>query len=77
MRDIRVAAVQFEHAPGNKRANLDKIRHFVAEAAAQGAEIVAFPECCVTGYWWRRRRPFCWPTVRGSSPGCRSTSFRT
>ena len=54
MRDIRVAAVQFEHAPGDKRANLDRIRHFVAEAAKQGVEIIAFPECCITGYWFLR-----------------------
>ena len=54
MRNIRVASVQFEHAPGDKAANLAKIRHFVGEAAAQGVEIVAFPECCITGYWFLR-----------------------
>jgi predicted amidohydrolase len=54
MRDIRVASVQFEHAPGGKQANLDKIRHFVAEAASQGVEMIAFPECCITGYWFLR-----------------------
>jgi predicted amidohydrolase len=54
MRDLRVAAVQFEHAPGDKQANLERIRHFVAEAAAQGVEIIAFPECCITGYWFLR-----------------------
>ncbi len=54
MRDIRVGAVQFEHAAGDKAANLAKIRAFVAQAAAQGVEIIAFPECCVTGYWFLR-----------------------
>ena len=54
MRDIRVAAVQFEHAAGDKQANLAKITDFTARAARQGAEIVAFPECCITGYWWLR-----------------------
>ena len=54
MRDIRVAAVQFEHAPGDKEANLQKIRSFVEEAARQGVEIIAFPECCITGYWHLR-----------------------
>ena len=51
MQNIRVASVQFEHAAGDKAANFEKIRYFVAEAARQGASIVAFPECCITGYW--------------------------
>jgi len=54
MRNVRAAAVQFEHAPGDKRANLDKIRGFVKGAARQGVEIIAFPECCITGYWFLR-----------------------
>jgi predicted amidohydrolase len=54
MRNIRVAAVQFEHAPGDKRANLNKIRHFVERAAQADVQIVAFPECCITGYWFLR-----------------------
>ena len=54
MRNIRVAAVQFEHAPGDKAANLGKIRRFVELAADQGVEIIAFPECCITGYWFLR-----------------------
>jgi predicted amidohydrolase len=54
VRNIRVAAVQFEHNPGNKAANLDKIRRFVEMASAQGVEIIAFPECCITGYWFLR-----------------------
>ena len=54
MKNIRVAAVQFEHAPSDKKANLEKIRGFVAEAARRGVELVAFPECCITGYWHLR-----------------------
>ena len=54
MRDIRVATVQFQHAPGDIAYNLGRIRHFVAEGAAAGAEIIAFPEMCVTGYWHLR-----------------------
>ena len=55
MRDIRVAAVQFEHAPGDKKANLGKIRRFVEAASAQNVEIIAFPECCIVGYWFLRK----------------------
>src|SRR6187200_2000334 len=54
MRDIRVAAVQFQHAPGDKAYNLGRVRHFVAEAARSGVEIIAFPEMCLTGYWFVR-----------------------
>ena len=54
MRNVRVASVQFEHAAGDKEANLGKIGRFVREAAGQGVEILAFPECCITGYWFLR-----------------------
>jgi predicted amidohydrolase len=55
MRDIRVATVQFQHAPGDKAYNLDRVRHFVAEAARSAVEIIAFPEMCITGYWHVRK----------------------
>jgi len=54
MKDVRVASVQFEHKPGDKRANLDKIRSFAGEAARRSVEMIAFPECCITGYWHLR-----------------------
>src|ERR671933_2984367 len=55
MRDIRVATVQFQHAPGDKAYNLGRVRHFVTEAARSGVEIIAFPEMCLTGYWHVRK----------------------
>jgi len=54
-RNIHVAAVQFEHAAGDKLANLEKVRRFTAAAAEKGADLVAFPECCLTGYWHLRK----------------------
>ncbi len=54
MRKIRVASVQIESTAGDKQANLAKIEGFVKHAAAQGAEMVVFPECCITGYWFLR-----------------------
>jgi N-carbamoylputrescine amidase len=54
MRNIRVASVQFEHAPGDKQANFQKINHFVEKAAQQKVEMIVFPECCITGYWFLR-----------------------
>jgi beta-ureidopropionase len=54
MDPIRIAAVQFENASGDKRANLETIRQITAEAAAARAQVVAFHECSVTGYSFAR-----------------------
>ncbi len=51
MKNIRVASVQFQHAPGDKRANLAKVEAFVERAAEKRVGLIAFPEMCVTGYW--------------------------
>ncbi len=54
-RNIRVSAVQFEHTAGDKTVNIEKIQRFVEEAAREDVEIIVFPECCVTGYWFLRK----------------------
>lgn len=54
MRTIRAAAVQFEHVPGDKRANLENVRAFVERAARERVDLIVFPECCITGYWFLR-----------------------
>jgi predicted amidohydrolase len=53
-RQLRVASVQFESAPGDKDANFLKMEAFTAAAAAQGVRLVIFPEGCVSGYWFVR-----------------------
>lgn len=55
MHDLQVATAQFEHASGDKAQNLTTIRQLTAAAAAQGARVVAFHECSVTGYTFARR----------------------
>jgi len=50
-----VASVQFQHSPGQKEENLSKIGVLAEQAASRGAEIVCFPECCISGYWHLRR----------------------
>jgi predicted amidohydrolase len=55
MRNVRVAAVQFQHSPGDKAANLRAIERFVRQAAEQHVEIITFPECCISGYWHLRK----------------------
>lgn len=54
MSPIRAAAVQFEHAAGNKSANFEMIESFARQAAGKGVQLLAFPECCITGYWFLR-----------------------
>lgn len=54
MTAIRAAAVQFEHAAADKAANFAKIEAFAERAARESVAILAFPECCVTGYWFLR-----------------------
>lgn len=54
MRDVRVAAVQMESAPFDKEANFAKVERFSGAAASRGVELVLFPECCLTGYWFLR-----------------------
>jgi len=51
MKNIRVASVQFQHAPGDKAVNFEKINTFVKQAAARRVELIVFPEMCITGYW--------------------------
>jgi len=50
MRDIRIAAAQFEARDADKEYNLGRIEALAARAAEQRAEAVSFHECCVTGY---------------------------
>jgi predicted amidohydrolase len=55
MKSLRAAAVQFQHLPGDKPRNLAVMRQFVEQAAREGAELILFPECCISGYWHLRK----------------------
>src|SRR5262249_14139685 len=50
MRDIRIAVAEFEHHDGDKAATLAAVRALTRRAAGEGAEVVAFHECCLSGY---------------------------
>lgn len=54
---LRVASVQFESTAGDKEANFRKIEAFTAAAVVKGAQLVIFPEGCVSGYWFVRNLP--------------------
>jgi predicted amidohydrolase len=50
MQDLRLGAAQFEHRDDDQAYNLDQIRTLTAEAAEQGAQLVSFHECSISGY---------------------------
>jgi len=50
MRDIRLAASQFEARDGDKAHNLARLHELAGDAARLRAEAVLFHECCITGY---------------------------
>lgn len=50
MKNLCVAAVVMRSGFGEIESNLGRMEVFVKEAARQGADIVCFPEMCVTGY---------------------------
>ena len=55
MRTLRVAAVQMESSPGDKAANFAVVEEFVRRAVQQKVQLLIFPECCLTGYWFLRK----------------------
>ncbi|MFI6600656.1 nitrilase family protein [Nonomuraea sp. NPDC050536] len=55
MEQLRCATVQFEHRPDDKAYNLAQVEKYVGQAAADGVQLIAFPEMCLLGYWHLRR----------------------
>ena len=54
MENIKVATAQFENKSNDKDYNLSIIDKLSKQAAIQGAEMIAFHECSVTGYTFAR-----------------------
>jgi predicted amidohydrolase len=50
MKNLKIAAVQFENRSLDKEYNLGVIDHFSDQAASAGTDIIAFHECCISGY---------------------------
>jgi predicted amidohydrolase len=55
MKTIKIATAQFEHHSADKSYNLSIIDRLAGKAAAEGADIIAFHECSVTGYTFARQ----------------------
>ena len=47
---MRIALAQFNPTIGALAANVDRMAEMAREAAARGADIVAFPELAICGY---------------------------
>jgi len=50
MKNLKIATAQFENRSGDKAYNLSVIEKLTARAASQGADVIAFHECSITGY---------------------------
>lgn len=56
MTTLRSAVVQFEAVPDRPDLNLTTVTRLARQAVADGAQLVAFPEMCLLGYWHLRRQ---------------------
>ncbi|NSL88686.1 nitrilase [Chitinophaga sp. Mgbs1] len=54
MEKLQIATAQFENRNGDKSYNLQQIDHLAGKAAAEGAQVIAFHECSITGYTFAR-----------------------
>ena len=55
-RPLRATAIQFNHRPGDKAANLETVSRLARQAAREHrADLAVFPEMCLTGYWHVRK----------------------
>ena len=54
MQQIKISTAQFENKSGDKDYNLSVIEHLSEKAASEGAHIIAFHECSITGYSFAR-----------------------
>src|SRR3954462_11306223 len=54
MQKLKVATAQFENKSNDKNYNLGVIESLSEQAAKEGAKVVAFHECSITGYTFAR-----------------------
>src|SRR6186713_3402748 len=54
MENIKIATAQFENKSNDKDHNLSIIDKLSKQAAEQGAKMIAFHECSITGYTFAR-----------------------
>lgn len=54
MENLKISTAQFENKSGDKAYNLSVIERLSEKAAAEGAKVIAFHECSITGYSFAR-----------------------
>lgn len=54
MTPLKIATVQFENKSGDKAYNLSVIAELSRQASEQGANVISFHECSITGYTFAR-----------------------
>ncbi|HZI52466.1 MAG TPA: nitrilase family protein [Chitinophagaceae bacterium] len=54
MNNIKISTAQFEHKSGDKDYNLSVIENLAKKASLEGAHIIAFHECSISGYTFAR-----------------------
>lgn len=55
MENLAIATVQFENRSGGKSYNLNIIEKFAKKASLEGAKVVMFHECSISGYTFARK----------------------
>src|SRR5690349_166724 len=80
MANTKIACVQMDVAIGEVEVNQRKIVQRIPEAAAQGARLVIFPECALTGYCFNSldeasafAQPLDGPASEAIANACRET----
>ncbi|MEX2593819.1 MAG: nitrilase family protein [Anditalea sp.] len=54
MDNLKISTAQFEHKSGDKTCNLNIIESLSRQAAKEGAKVISFHECSITGYTFAR-----------------------
>jgi predicted amidohydrolase len=73
---VRVAAAAVDTQPGQLEANLKKLAHWVAQAAAAGAQLVLFPELSLSGFIPNHPRGEHEPWLRSALAAARRMAIR-
>ncbi|MFA7226531.1 MAG: nitrilase family protein [Dysgonamonadaceae bacterium] len=55
MDKLKISTAQFENHSGDKNYNLSVIENLTRKAAEDNSKVIAFHECCITGYTFARR----------------------
>lgn len=54
MDNLKISTAQFEARDGDKAYNLSVIEKLTKKASEEGSNVIAFHECCITGYTFTR-----------------------